>query len=122
MFWRRAKFRERDLERELRAHLDLEAEERLQAGEAHEQALYAALADNRSGGAALDEWRRYPTPVEPLNRPSQFPFQELPNVLMTSHCSSATDEARDRRLSGVARNIDRFVRGEALRNVVLTTT
>src|SRR5215469_5464774 len=86
-----------------------------------EQALYAALKDNKIGGAALDVWWRYPTPAEPLNRPSQLPFHELPNVLMTPHCSSATVEARDRRLSGVARNIDRFVRGEALRNVVLTT-
>jgi phosphoglycerate dehydrogenase-like enzyme len=45
----------------------------------------------------------------------------LPNVLMTPHCSSATDGARDRRLGGIASNIDRYVRGEALRNTVLTT-
>lgn len=86
-----------------------------------EEALYAALKDNRIGGAALDVWWRYPTPAEPLNRPSQFPFHELPNVLMTPHCSSATDGARARRLGGVAANIDRFVRGDTLRNVVLTT-
>ena len=86
-----------------------------------EEALYVALKDNRIGGAALDVWWRYPTPAEPLNRPSQFPFHELPNVLMTPHCSSATDGARARRLGGVAANIDRFVRGDTLRNVVLTT-
>lgn len=88
---------------------------------ADEAALFAALRDNKIGGAALDVWWRYPTPAEPLTRPSQFPFHELPNVLMTPHCSSATDGARDRRLSGVARNIDRYMRGETLRNVVLTT-
>ena len=86
-----------------------------------EAALYAALKDDKIGGAALDVWWRYPTPAEPLNRPSQFPFHELPNVLMTPHCSSATDGARARRLGGIAANIDRFVRDEALRNVVLTT-
>jgi phosphoglycerate dehydrogenase-like enzyme len=86
-----------------------------------EEALFQALKDNKIGGAALDVWWRYPTPAEPQNRPSQFPFHELPNVLMTPHCSSATDGARARRLGGIAANIDRFVRGEALRNVVLMT-
>ncbi|HVC50690.1 MAG TPA: 2-hydroxyacid dehydrogenase [Stellaceae bacterium] len=86
-----------------------------------EEALYAALRDNRIGGAAIDVWWRYPTPAEPNARPANLAFHELPNVLMTPHCSSATDGARARRLGGIAVNIDRFVRGEALRNAVLTT-
>jgi len=40
---------------------------------------------------------------------------------MTPHCSSATDGARDRRLSVIAGNLDRYARGELPRNVVLTT-
>lgn len=88
---------------------------------ADEEALFAALKDNKIGGAALDVWWRYPSPTEPNARPANLPFHELPNVLMTPHCSSATDGARARRLGGVAANIDRFVRGEGLRNVVLTT-
>ena len=40
---------------------------------------------------------------------------------MTPHCSSATDGARDRRLTGIAGNLDRFARGESLINVVMTT-
>jgi len=88
---------------------------------ADEGALYAALRDGKIGGAALDVWWRYPSPAEPNARPSNFPFHELPNVLMTPHCSSATDGARDRRLSGIAGNLDRFVRGENLTNVVMTT-
>jgi len=87
-----------------------------------EEALFAALKDNKIGGAALDVWWRYPSPAEPNARPSHLPFHELPNVLMTPHCSSATDGARERRLGGVARNIDLYVRGEALRNVVMTTS
>ena len=86
-----------------------------------EAALYDALKEQTIGGAAIDVWWRYPSQAEPNARPSSFPFHELPNVLMTPHCSSATDGARDRRLSGVARNIDSFVRGDALRNRVLTT-
>jgi phosphoglycerate dehydrogenase-like enzyme len=86
-----------------------------------EAALYAALHDGRIGGAALDVWWRYPSPAEPNARPSNLPFQELPNVLMTPHCSSATDGARDRRLSVIASNLDRYVRGQSLTNLVLTT-
>src|SRR5579872_1139057 len=81
-----------------------------------EEAVFNALKGNKIGGAALDVWWRYPNPAEPNARPSQFAFHELPNVLMTPHCSSATDGARDRRLSGIAGNIDRYVRGEGLRN------
>jgi len=88
---------------------------------ADEKALYTALRDGRIGGAALDVWWRYPSPAEPNARPSNFPFHELPNVLMTPHCSSATDGARDRRLSGIASNLDRFARGESLINVVMNT-
>jgi phosphoglycerate dehydrogenase-like enzyme len=86
-----------------------------------EAALYHALRDGGIGGAAIDVWWRYPTPTEPNVRPSQFPFHELPNVLMTPHCSSATDGARDRRLGSVAANLDRYVRGEPLENIVART-
>jgi phosphoglycerate dehydrogenase-like enzyme len=40
---------------------------------------------------------------------------------MTPHCSSATDGARDRRLSAIAGNLDRYARGEDLANVVTLT-
>jgi phosphoglycerate dehydrogenase-like enzyme len=88
---------------------------------ADEKALYTALRDGKIGGAALDVWWRYPSPAEPNARPSNFPFHELPNVLMTPHCSSATDGARDRRLSRIAGNLDRFTRGESLINVAMNT-
>jgi phosphoglycerate dehydrogenase-like enzyme len=91
------------------------------AGIFDEEALYAALKDGQIGGAAIDVWWQYPTPAEPNRRGSRLPFHELPNVIMTPHCSSATDGARERRFSTVAGNIDRFVRGEALNNVVLKT-
>ena len=91
------------------------------AGIVDEAALYAALKDNQIGGAAIDVWWQYPTAAEPNRRGSQLPFHELPNVIMTPHCSSATDGARERRFSTVAGNLDRYVRGEKLTNVVLTT-
>jgi len=86
-----------------------------------EEALYNALKDNQIGGAAIDVWWRYPSPTEPNARPSRLPFHELPNLIMTPHCSSATDGARDRRFSTVAGNLDRHARGEPLQNIVLRT-
>ena len=86
-----------------------------------EDALYAALKDGHLGGAALDVWWHYPSQGEPERRPSRRPFHELPNVLVTPHCSSSTEAAADRRWSLVAANLDRFVRGEKLENVVLQT-
>src|SRR6266404_2010391 len=77
---------------------------------ADEGALYASLKDGHLGGAALDVWWHYPTPAEPDRRPSRHPFHELPNVLMTPHCSSFTDGTAERRWSSVAGNLDRFAR------------
>jgi len=91
------------------------------AGILDEEALYTALKDKRIGGAAIDVWWQYPTADEPNRRGSRLPFHELPNVILTPHCSSATDGARDRRFSTVAGNLDRYVRGEKLTNVVMTT-
>jgi phosphoglycerate dehydrogenase-like enzyme len=88
---------------------------------AGEQALYRALRDGVIGGAALDTWWRYPSADDPAPRPSSYPFHELPNVIMTPHCSPRTDGTIERRSRNVARNIDRFVRGEPLENVVTKT-
>lgn len=88
---------------------------------ADEDALYQALHNGVIGGAALDAWWRYPSPDDPEPRPSRHPFHELPNVIMTPHCSPRTDGTIARRSRDVARNIDRFVRGEPLANIVAVT-
>jgi phosphoglycerate dehydrogenase-like enzyme len=85
-----------------------------------EGALYAALREGRLGSAALDVWWRYPSAANPDVRPSHLPFHELPNVLMTPHTSSNTANTAERRWSVVAANLDNFVRGEPLINVVTT--
>jgi phosphoglycerate dehydrogenase-like enzyme len=80
-----------------------------------------ALRDGIIGGAALDTWWRYPTPEEPDIRPSRQPFHELPNVIMTPHCSAWTEGMARRRGADAARNIDRFIRGETPLHIVATT-
>jgi phosphoglycerate dehydrogenase-like enzyme len=91
------------------------------AGILDEQALYDALKNNAIGGAAIDVWWQYPTAAEPTRHGSRLPFHELSNVILTPHCSSATDGARERRFGTVAGNLDRYVRGEPLQNIVLRT-
>src|SRR5436190_10522842 len=86
-----------------------------------EEALYHALSGNRLGGAALDVWWQHWSPEHPDRRPSWFPFHELSNVLMTPHCSGFTEGTADRRWGDLAANLDRFVRGEDLNNVVMRT-
>jgi phosphoglycerate dehydrogenase-like enzyme len=86
-----------------------------------EEALYHALSGNRIGGAALDVWWQHWSPEYPDRRPSQFPFHELSNVIMTPHCSGFTEGTADRRWGDLAANLDRFVRGEPLHNVVMNT-
>jgi len=86
-----------------------------------EAALYAALRDGTIAGAALDVWWQYPTAAEPRRRPSHLPFHDLPNVLMTPHCSGWTDGMVRRRWDEIADNLRRFVAGEPLINLVTNT-
>ncbi len=77
-----------------------------------EDALYDALRQGTIAGAALDVWYRYPTGAAPVH-PSQRPFHELANVLMTPHVSGWTEGMMDARATIIAENIHRTARGEA---------
>ncbi|MGE5270337.1 MAG: 2-hydroxyacid dehydrogenase [Thiohalocapsa sp.] len=86
-----------------------------------EAALYTALRDGMIGGAALDVWWQHWSPEHPDRRGSRLPFHELPNVLMTPHCSGFTEGTADRRWGELAGNLDRYVRGDAPINLVTIT-
>jgi phosphoglycerate dehydrogenase-like enzyme len=83
-----------------------------------EDAIYSALRDQTIGGAALDVWWQYPNMAEPERRGSRHPFHELPNVIATPHNSGWTDGMVERRWNEIADNVNRFVRGESLINLV----
>lgn len=70
-----------------------------------ETALYAALKDNRIGGAIIDTWYQYPSAANPNPQPSSLPFHELPNILMTPHMSGWTRGTIRRRQQTIAANI-----------------
>ncbi len=79
-----------------------------------EQALYCALSERWIAGAALDVWYQYPPDPEAGQHGSQFPFHELPNVIVTPHYSGWTEAMIQRRYQRIAENLDHLARGEPL--------
>ncbi len=82
-----------------------------------EQALYEALKSHRIAGAIIDTWYRYPSPSQPSVLPSNFPFHELKNVVMTPHMSGWTSGTINRRRQTIADNIGRRAAGRPCINV-----
>jgi len=74
-------------------------------------ALVAALRSNRLAGAGLDV-----TDPEPL--PDGHPLWAMPNVMITPHVAGQSDRIGERRLMLFRDNVERFVTGRPLRNVV----
>nr|WP_315427269.1 2-hydroxyacid dehydrogenase [uncultured Albidiferax sp.] len=83
-----------------------------------EQALFDALASRRIGGAIIDTWYRYPTPDQAECTPSRLDFASLPNLLMTPHMSGWTSGTVRRRQETMADNIQRWLEGQPLNNVL----
>ena len=76
-----------------------------------DDALVAALREDRIGGAALDVFTH-----EPLDAAS--PYWDLPNVLITPHVSGALEDYWTPLVALFADNLTRFEAGQPLRNVV----
>ena len=83
-----------------------------------EAALFAALSENRIGGAVIDTWYRYPGPADASPLPSALPFHELTNIVMTPHMSGWTSGTIERRQQTIADNIKRCFSGQKLVNLV----
>lgn len=92
------------------------------AGVFDEGALYAALADKRIAGAAIDVWFQYPRSLAAAGmnfRPSRLDFHTLDNIIMTPHASAWTRAHHVRRWKAVATNLDRVSDGQTPQNIVL---
>ena len=83
-----------------------------------EKALYDALKTRHIGGAVIDTWYQYPTPMQSECAPSKFDFAALDNVFMTPHMSGWTAGTVRRRQETLAENIGRLSRGEPLIHVL----
>lgn len=75
-----------------------------------EPSLIAALKDGRLRGAALDVFA-----VEPL--PSDSPFWDLPNVIVSPHSASTVAAENGRIVDLFLDNLDRFLSGRPFRNL-----
>ncbi|MCH8275066.1 MAG: hydroxyacid dehydrogenase [Armatimonadetes bacterium] len=89
-----------------------------------EEHLFLALRDGRLGAAGLDVWYRYPSD-DPIDRtpaeetaPSAFPFHELPNVVMSPHRSSKSDQNERLRMEHLAVLLNAAAKGETMPNRV----
>jgi D-3-phosphoglycerate dehydrogenase len=76
-----------------------------------ESALVEALRSGQVGAAGLDV-----TEQEPL--PADSELWELPNVLITPHVGAQSADRLDRTTDLFCENLDRFVRGQPVKNLV----
>ncbi len=82
-----------------------------------EAALFEALRDRRIAGAGLDVWYNYPKDEE-ATAPSDFPFGDLDNVVMSPHRGGGVAETEQLRADALAAMLEAAVRGEPLPNRV----
>jgi phosphoglycerate dehydrogenase-like enzyme len=84
-----------------------------------EKALFDALKENRIRGAGLDVWWRYPPKWGGKGiPPSDLPFQELDNVVVSPHRAGYSENTEREYFQFVGENILRFIRGETPLNIV----
>ena len=75
-------------------------------GVIQEKALLEALKSNKVAAAGIDTWE-----VEP---PTENPFRDFPQVVMSPHVGASTKEAQQRIAVSVATQIPRALRGEVV--------
>lgn len=85
-----------------------------------ETSLYNALKSKQIGGAVLDVWYNYNSPEKEEVWPSQYPFQDLDNVLLSAHESASSHMMWERRWKFVAENFERAAQGKEPLNFVFT--
>ena len=76
-----------------------------------EPALIEALERGHLGAAILDVTRE--EPMSPAN-----PLWDAPNIYLSAHCSTSPDRYLDRVLDIFVENLERYTRGDPLRNLV----
>lgn len=83
-------------------------------------ALYRALKEGHLAGAGLDVWYNYPSGEDTHHNtfPSDYPFHELDNVVLSPHRGGATREGEPIRMQALAELLNMAVRGEAVPNRV----
>jgi len=86
----------------------------------NEQDLFDALKNKKIGGAVLDVWYNYLSADNMDAWPSNLPFHELDNVILSAHESALSDQMMARRWEFVAKNLERIISGQEPENIVFT--
>jgi phosphoglycerate dehydrogenase-like enzyme len=94
-----------------------------------EKALFEALKSRRLHSAGLDVWYRYPRagdsdvpgyfnmPESATHTyPSEYPFHELDNVVMTPHRGGVTMDTEEKRVQGIAEILNALAAGKPAPN------
>ncbi len=79
-----------------------------------EKAFFEALRDRRLGAAAIDVWYRYPRDEAQRSStlPSELPFHELDNVVLSPHRGGTAAETEQLRSEHLARLLNQLAKGE----------
>jgi phosphoglycerate dehydrogenase-like enzyme len=85
-----------------------------------EAALYHALRDGTLLAAGLDVWYSYPSDeaARSCTMPSDYPFHELPNVVMSPHRAGGSTDTERLRMIHLAELLNAAARGEPMPNRV----
>jgi phosphoglycerate dehydrogenase-like enzyme len=85
-----------------------------------EKELYEAIKNGRIGGAGLDVWYNYPQDEQSRTStfPSEYPFGELDNVVLSPHRAGLTDDIDYLRMDHLAVLLNAAARGEEIPNKV----
>jgi phosphoglycerate dehydrogenase-like enzyme len=85
-----------------------------------QSALYIALQNGRLHAAGLDVWYNYPPDEASRSRtsPSDYPFGELDNVVMSPHRAGSTAESNTLRMTHLANLLNAAAAGQPLPNRV----
>lgn len=78
-----------------------------------EEPFFEALKHDRILAAGLDVWWKYPDGSDAPCYPSNFPFHELPNVVMTPHVGGSSDASEAHRWRALADLITKIQDGSA---------
>lgn len=86
----------------------------------NESALFQALRDGRLYAAGLDVWYNYPEDEDTRSKtaPSQFPFHELDNVVMSPHRAGGAIDLEYGRMDALAKLLNAAARDEPMPNRV----
>ncbi len=83
--------------------------------------LYRALTEGTLGGAGIDVWYRNPSPFwqEGLEAmPSQFPFHQLRNVVLSPHAASHSREGKLAQFTGALSHVEEYLKTGSMERAV----